>query len=211
MARRKFKKYVIPTIYGLSISAVALSAILFGRIMDFSYPNDFSYNYITGALIDDSISVVNIENTAIVKPYNVEGVSINKNFYDRNSDETTQQNSLIYYENTYMKNTGVMYISEEKFDVVSTLEGTVTSVKEDELLGKVVEVKHNNNLTTVYECLSEVIVKEGDKIIQGQTVGYSGTTKIDTNIKNALLFEVHYKGELLNPETYYTMDVKDLS
>ena len=57
-----------------------------------------------------------------------------------------------------MQSTGVSYGGVDDFDVVAVLDGTVTSVREDELLGTIVEIKHNNNLTSVYQSLKDVSV-----------------------------------------------------
>ena len=87
-----------------------------------------------------------------------------------------------------MKNTGILYKADEAFDVVSVLSGTVINIREDEILGKVVEVEHNTNLRTIYYSLSEVKVNVGDMLIGGQTIGVSGSNNISES-KNSLLFE----------------------
>ena len=68
-----------------------------------------------------------------------------------------QENSIILFEDTYMQNSGVDYSLEEVFDVICILDGSVISVKEDNLLGTTVEVRHSNDLISVYQSLSEVI------------------------------------------------------
>ncbi len=211
MVRRKLKKFVIPTVYILSISAVFLSIILMGRALSNIFNKDYSYKYVIGAFLDNTISVVKIENEVVSKPYLSEEVKIIKNFYEKDADIATQEKALIYYENTYMQNSGTLYASKDEFDVVATLDGTVSNIKEDKILGKIVEITHTTNLTTVYQSLSETYVKIGDAIKQNDVIGLSGSNIIDTVNKNALLFEVYLKGIQINPEKYYEMDVKDLS
>lgn len=58
-----------------------------------------------------------------------------------------------------MPNSGVDYGGKENFEVVSILDGTVIDVKEDDLLGKIVEIRHSNEMISVYQSLSEVTVK----------------------------------------------------
>ena len=139
------------------------------------------------------------------KPFLASNVEIAKNYYNTKDDENKQIGSLIYYKDTYMQNTGILYKSNESFDVVSTLDGTVTSITKDEILGNVVEISHSNNLITIYHCLNEVNVKAGDKVKQNDVIGTSGKVNIDDGYENALLFEVNYKGSTINPEEYYTM------
>ncbi|MDD4408203.1 MAG: M23 family metallopeptidase, partial [Bacilli bacterium] len=68
-----------------------------------------------------------------------------------------------------------------------------------------------NNLTTIYQSLNEVDVKVGDVLKQGDIIGTSGNNKIITDSENMLLFEVINNGVNINPETFYQMNVKDLS
>ena len=211
--KRKLKKLVMPLTYVFSLAILVVSGLLVSNFIGKTNNDDFSYNYVTGAMTDDKDSkVVNeIVNDEIIKPFTVESVQIAKNFYDKDSDESSQQNSIIYYEKTYMQNTGILYKNDDTFDVVSTLDGTVTSVKTDEILGNVVEIKHNSNLITIYQSLGEVSVKEGDKVLQGDKIGTSGENKLDSENKNELLFEVYYKGIIMNPEKFYEMKIEDLS
>ena len=108
------------------------------------------------------------------------------------------------------QNSGTDFVSENTFDVVAVLDGSVTDVKEDETLGKVVEIKHNNGYISIYQSLSEVSVKKGDIITQGQVIGKSGTNELDKDIGNHLHFELYYQGQIVNPEEYYDKNVEDL-
>ena len=128
----------------------------------------------------------------------------------RNIEADKQKDAIIYYENTYMQNSGVDYKSEEVFDVVSILDGTVIEVKEDAILGNVVQIKHTNDIISVYQSLSEVDVKKDDKILAGQIIGKSGQSNINKDIGNHLHFELYYQGQIVNPEEYYDKNVEDL-
>ena len=131
-------------------------------------------------------------------------------FYDEDASAEEQEKSLIYFKNTYMKNTGVLYQAEEAFDAVAVLGGTVLNIKEDDILGNVVEIEHNPNLRTVYYSLGEVNVQVGEVLSGGDLIGVAGSNNISDQEFN-LLFEVYYNGTLLNPEEFYNMDLKDLS
>ena len=114
------------------------------------------------------------------------------------------------FENTYLQNTGVIYGCNDTFDVVSILDGTVIDVKEDNLLGKIVEVKHSNDMISIYQSLSEVLVKKDDIIKQGDVIGKSGTSNMFRDIGNHLYFELIYKGKNVNPEEYYDKKIEEL-
>lgn len=184
--------------------AVSLVTTLLNTNSDYVYSED--------VLDEESVPVIETDGgiSGIIKPYTSESVSISKNFYDINGDEETQKNSLIYYENTYMKNTGVLYEGKEVFDVLTVLDGTVLNVYQDETLGNVVEIEHNTNLRTIYYALGEVNVSVGDVLNQGEILGTSGETKISESKYN-LLIEVYYNGALINPEEFYNMDPATLN
>lgn len=208
MKQRKLRGYVLPTLYVIILMLVFGAVSLVSSMMK-SNPD---YLYSIGIINQDTMTVVSEPNDVpiIARPYTSEGVSVGKYFYDVNATEDKQENALIYFQNTYMKNTGILYKSAETFDVVAVLSGKVLKVRTDELLGNVVEVEHNTNLRTIYYSLSEVKVKEGDMLIQGQTIGVSGANNI-SNEKNSLLFEAYYNGALVNPESIYDVDATTLN
>lgn len=146
----------------------------------------------------------------IIRPYTSTDVSATIPYYNIDGTNDEQAAALIYYEGIYMQNTGVLYTSNNTFDVVSILDGTVKNIKEDSLMGNIVEIEHTNNLTTVYQSLGEVKVKVGDTVKQGDVIATSGQNKITTDTSNALHFEVFYKGEVFNPEEFYLLDYTEV-
>ena len=94
-----------------------------------------------------------------------------KHYYDYQAEKETQEKALIYHENTYMQNSGVDFGGVDKFDVVSVLDGAVINVKDDTLFGKIVEIRHSNEGISLYQSLSEISVKKGDEVKQGQIIG----------------------------------------
>lgn len=204
---------MIPIIYGACVLAFAISMYFAGVIANkylFSKNSDLQYvdKEITEGL-DRDIPVVSTP-SVIVRPYLNNDVKLSKSFYDYKADSKSQENSIILFEDTYMQNSGVDYSLEEVFDVISILDGSVISVKEDNLLGTTVEVRHSNDLISVYQSLSEVIVKEGDELIQGQIIAKSGISNINKDLGNHLHFELYYKGTIVNPEEYYNKDINEL-
>ena len=133
-----------------------------------------------------------------------------KAFYDYQADAKEQEKSLILSENTYIQSSGASYGGKENFEVVAILDGTVTDVKEDNLLGKIIEISHGNEVISVYQSLSDVKVKKDDKITQGQVIGTSGTANIDKDLGNHLYFELIVKGSNVNPEEYYDKKINEL-
>lgn len=158
--------------------------------------------------IEKTVPVINSD-TIIQKPYNDPEVKIGRTYYDYKGDENSQVNSITTHENTYLQNTGIDYINENVFDVISILDGTVITVKEDETIGKTIEIKHDNGIISTYQSLSEILVKKGDIVTQGQTIGKSGSNELEKDLGNHLHFEIYDNGQAQNPENYYNKIVKE--
>lgn len=210
--KRKYrlKKWAVICVYLITLGAIVSSLVLVGKTLKASLYNDETLSYVYHGIFEDAKPVVNVTNDKISKPYDDQKVTIVKNYYDKDGEEQAQQSALIYYENTYMPNTGVLYGSDETFDVISCLDGTVEDITADEIMGNIVTIKNSNNLTTIYQSLNEVKVLVGDTIKQGDVIGTSGSNKIDSTKENMLLFEVSYNGEYINPETFYTKNINEL-
>lgn len=214
MKKLKLKSWVVPALYVVSLSIIFISIVLVGKLMATDYENAVLNDnvHVPSSVIENNsiVPVVEVTNETIVKPYTTSEVNVAKDFYSTEDSEENQLNSLIFYKNTYMENTGVLYTGENAFDVVAVLDGSVTSITKDEILGNVVEVTHSTNLITIYHCLSDVDVKVGDGIKQNDVIGKSGSVNIDETYENALLFEVNYQGQIINPNDFYNMQVEDL-
>lgn len=212
MIKRKLKSFVVPAIYSvaivISIFSMYLVKNIFTKNMD-GNKNEVKYvdNEITG--VDTIIPVISTS-TSIIKPYTNNDVKIVNNFYNYQADAESQQNSILYYENTYMQNSGVDYAMDSEFDVVSILDGTVIKVEENDILGVIVEIRHTNDLISIYQSLKDVSVKVDDKVVQGQIIAKSGTSNINTSLTNHLHFELYHKGMIVNPEDYYNKLLGDL-
>ena len=205
----KAKKMIIPSIYISAVVLIVASILLVISSINkyLTIPKD--YNYAVDAQFENIVPVVETQ-TTIIKPFLSEDVKVGKYFYDFEADEERQQNSIIFYENTYMQNSGVDYVSDTVFDVVAVLDGEVISVETDSTLGNIVKLKHDKNLITVYQGIDNIDLKEGSTINQGTIIGTSGTSKINTNYTTSLHFEVYYNGELMDPENFYTLNIADL-
>lgn len=147
------------------------------------------------------------ETTTIINPYLDQSVTMKKGYYDYKADEENQISSIVNHDNTYIQNTGIDYTSDNIFDVVAILNGTVTEVKDDEELGKIVEIKHDNGMTSIYQSLSEINVKKDDVITQGTVIGKSGENKLDKDLGNHLHFEIYNNGQSVNPLDYLNTQV----
>lgn len=202
--RLVLKPFVIPTLYSIFAIVVVVSLFLSIEIID----EKDNVTYVSNAILDEYVPVVSMEET-VKKPFTDENVTISKNYYDYQASDEEQTNSIIYHENTYIQNTGINYQSEKEFDVVSILSGEVIEVEEKELLGKSVTIRHDNELISVYQSLSNVVVKKGDKVAAGQALGKSGSCDLITDSKNNLHFELYVNGTVADPENYYNKKITE--
>lgn len=210
MVKRKLKLFVVPLIYVLSLVMLIGSVFVIEKALNNSLLKD------TGTVSDreeivpsneDSVveEVVPVVNTdpEIIRPYVNPEVKVVNSYYNKDSDNATQENSLYYYGDTYMQNSGIDYATGSEFDVVSILDGTVIEVLDDEMMGKTIKIKHNNDLISVYQSMGSINFKVDDNITQGTVIGKSGENNISTDLGNHLHFELYYQGKVVNPDDYY--------
>ena len=206
----KLKKYVIPTLCLFLLSTIFYSGYRIWEILSYDQnivpENDYVSTQKQGVIIP-TISTT----TDVIRPYNDDNVIAEIPYYNQDGTDKEQQSALIYYENIYMQNTGVMYTSDSEFNCVSVLDGKVKDIKDDTVMGKIVEIENNKNITTIYQSLKEVNVKVGDMLKQGDVIGISGTNSITGNEKSALHFEVYKKGEIIDPEQFYLLSEEDIN
>ena len=207
MRRRKLKPYVLPTIMTLAIVSVMFGTAMLRSNLQKDTSEDELTSYVTSTVLEEEQPVIK-ESTIMINPYTDTTVSIGKNYYDYKADAETQEKSIVYHDNTYMQNSGTDFVGEKVFDVVAVLDGSVTDVKEDETLGKVVEIKHENGYISIYQSLSEVSVKKGDMVTQGQVIGKSGTNELDKDMGNHLHFELYVNGTVVNPTLYLNKELQ---
>ncbi|MBP3461708.1 MAG: M23 family metallopeptidase [Bacilli bacterium] len=209
MTNRRIKKSVIYGIYSLGLIALIGTIYLVEANMPKKQFVNQEYSYVSKTIFDDIIPVISTEEK-LIKPFNADDVKVIKTYYDYKADEKSQQESIIYYENTYMQNSGISYGKDTKFDVISVLPGTVQEIKEDELLGKIVTIKHSDNVTSIYQCLNETTINKGDSVIGGQVIGTSGSCNLEKDVKNNVYFELIVNNETVNPENYYGKTLKEI-
>lgn len=211
MIKRKLKKLTVPTIYILALTIFATSMYLIQKIVNnYTFKDNTDTEYVSKEIVTDNLYIPVVAQTkTISKPYLNESVQINKTFYDSNNEAELQENSIIFYENTYMQNSGVSYKSTEEFDIISILDGTVIEITNNEILGNTIKIRHENDIVSTYQSLSEIKVKVDDTIVKGQVIGISGTSKLYSTDSN-LHFELTYQGKNINPENYYNKSIDEL-
>jgi len=96
---------------------------------------------------------------------------------------------------------GIDIKASEGDNIVSAISGKVTKCGFDNKLGNFVTVQSANGIETTYGALSEISVKDGASISQGQIIGKAGSTGTSTGAH--LHFEISVNGEFVNPKAYF--------
>ena len=133
----RLKGWVVACIYVISIGAIVSSMVLLGKTLKGSFYTEDNLSYVYHGIFEDPVPVVKYKDDKIIKPFNSEDVNVLKKYYDKDAESNVQEESLLFYQNTYMPNTGILYSNKESFDVVSVLDGTVESVVADEIMGNI--------------------------------------------------------------------------
>ena len=104
--------------------------------------------------------------------------------------------------------TGVDLIAPIGTPVVAAAGGVVATSAHVAEYGLIVEVDHDNGLTSRYAHLSKSLVKVGDVVMKGQAIAKVGATGRTTGAH--LHFEVREKGIPLNPNKFLSLGKNDV-
>ncbi len=104
--------------------------------------------------------------------------------------------------------TGVDLIAPTGTPILAAAGGVVSSVEFQPDYGNIVDVDHENGLTSRYAHVSKSMVKVGDVVMKGQRIALVGATGRTTGAH--LHFEVREKGIPLNPNKFLSLGNKDV-
>lgn len=95
---------------------------------------------------------------------------------------------------------GVDYHARIGEPIVTTADGIVTMAKKNGSFGLEVEINHGNGFKTRYGHLSKILVKRGQRVKRGETIGFVGNTGRSTGPH--LHYEVLFRKVHRNPLQY---------
>lgn len=100
--------------------------------------------------------------------------------------------------NTITLNYGIDVQVKKDADVHSVAEGIVSAIDWIPGYGSIVILTHRDEFRTVYGHVSEILVKEGDKLTQGKVIG-----KVNESLEGSILhFEIWSERNYQNPELW---------
>ncbi len=101
--------------------------------------------------------------------------------------------------NTFVVNNGIEIKADEGTAVLAIEQGKILYAGAFKGYGQMVIVDHGDDFYTVYAHLSKVLVKEGNSIIKGQSVGETGYGKNSRNNSPNVYFEIRRDGQPEDP------------
>ena len=100
---------------------------------------------------------------------------------------------------------GMDFTAPTGTDIYATGNGTVVSAGWKQGYGNCIEINHGFGYLTLYGHMSAIKSRVGQKVKRGDVIGLVGSTGKSTGPH--LHYEVHLRGQVMNPQNYYFMDL----
>ena len=100
---------------------------------------------------------------------------------------------------------GMDFTAPTGTDIFATGNGTVVKAGWQQGYGNSVEINHGFGYITLYGHMSQIKSRVGQKVKRGDVIGLVGSTGKSTGPH--LHYEVHFKGQVMNPQNYYFLDL----
>lgn len=174
---------------------IAMTVILFAVVLAVSLLS-------TNSSQKEPSEVVNSSQVNFVMP--IANATISKSY---NSEELQYNKTL----NCWEIHKGLDLLVTTGENVVACYDGTVSDIYTNYLEGTTIEITHADGLVSVYQGLnSETIVKVGDSVTSGQTLGTAlGNLASETEDGSHIHFELIKDGEKVDPLNYIEIGAKD--
>jgi stage II sporulation protein Q len=198
------KRWVFPAIYLTCAALIVAGALWFQNKDDGKTGKDEYSQSGTSQHNEPAVPVNEAVEKFTMPVLDANSVEIKTPFYDDKASTEEQEAALVFYDNTYHPNHGIDIVRKDgkTFDVTASLSGTVAKAEKDPILGYVVEINHENGITTVYQSLADVKVEAGDTVKQGEVIGKAGQSQFNQEAGIHAHFEIRKDGKPVNPIDY---------
>lgn len=128
-----------------------------------------------------------------------------RTYFDLSLSDEELASAIIVSGSYMIESKGLSYAkpNNSAFDVNAIYAGVVLSVVEDELNGTTVTIRHSNSVVSVYSSLTDVTVKQNDKVDLGQTIGTASTSLLDVEAGVHVHLEVKVNNSYVNPTNVF--------
>lgn len=104
----------------------------------------------------------------------------------------------------YRKHPGIDFAAKKGTPIYAAADGVVKLAQHNGGYGNCVFIDHIYGYETRYGHMQKILVRSGQKVKRGEKIGLVGKTGIAT--APHLHFEIHYKGQEVNPRHYFFND-----
>ncbi|MFC5403599.1 peptidoglycan DD-metalloendopeptidase family protein [Cohnella soli] len=132
----------------------------------------------------------------------IEDLTTSIPFYDASASEKEKEAAMVQYSDNQFKPhmaTDLARADGATFDVVAAMSGKVIVAGQNPVNGYEVEIEHPNGRVTVYQSLTDLQVKVGDEVKQGDKIASAGTSELESEKGAHVHFEVRDNGISVNP------------
>ena len=105
--KRKLKGFVVPVLSGLIIGLLLVTYLSLNQKRN--TPISSNYNYVSKSIMNDSLPVLSYDDV-LIRPYQTDKINVIKRFYDEDNKEL----GIIYFNDTYIQSTGILYNSDKE-------------------------------------------------------------------------------------------------
>nr|WP_106783547.1 M23 family metallopeptidase [Lysinibacillus timonensis] len=202
------KPWFWPSVY--AAIAVALIGLIFSYNALIGNNEEEQNVAVQGPASDEENTVIetNAQVETLKYPFDetkLEQVAVLQDFYDITADEATREKALLVFNQTFSTSSGVsLSVNSEPFEVRAAMSGEVTEVKLDAFTGNQIIITHPNGMETRYSSVTDILVKKGDEVVQGQPLATTTDNEWNPTAGIHLHFEVLQDGEHVNPRDFLT-------
>ena len=191
----KVKRFFKRNAYSLAVGTCAVFAIVEITLAAVFVSNDNNIN--NNVVLSPDNQIETATPSAVIFSNPIEGADITKEFANTKllEDKTTGY---------WQTHSGIDIAASKGTAVLAVFDGTIESVEKTMMEGTIITIKHTNNLTSVYKCLSEdnIQVSKGDSVKKGEKIGEVGESLKEKADGEHLHFEVYENGKAIDPTIY---------
>ena len=153
-----------------------------------------------------------------IAPVDTDDFNVTTTFFDETSEDALALASSIFFfqvgNGKYSHpSQGISFACEddEVVNVIAPLSGTVSSVIDDDpVRGTIITIDHDEGLQTILTGVYNVTVTTGDEVVQEQTLGVTGVSRLEPDSGNVVHLEVVQGGNFINPKEVIGRMINDL-
>ncbi|MCK8824576.1 M23 family metallopeptidase [Fuchsiella alkaliacetigena] len=103
-------------------------------------------------------------------------------------------------------NQGIDFLAAEATPIKAAKSGVIEEIREDNFLGLVIVLDHNDGYQTLYGHLNQLYLQEGQQVNAGEAIGEVGSSGLV--IEPTLHFQILHQDEATDPSEYLDIDTE---